>query len=269
MKIRQSQTILITGTSSGIGQTIATHLNTIGYNVIGTSRNPNPNAEIRQLKLDVTNEDLINDCIRTLKDEDITIDILINNAGIALAGTIEDTTIDEALNQMDTNYFGVVRMIKAFIPLMRENGVGKIINIGSLAGLFGLPFQGHYCASKYALEGLVESLRMELKPFNIKMCNINPSDFNTEITQHRKFAKTLSPHYTEQFNSTMKVYEEGEKDGPDPIKIAKLVEQLLDSKSSWKIRYVVGNFDQTRTVFLKRLLGSQIFEKLLLGYYKI
>ncbi len=110
---------------------------------------------------------------------------------------------------------------------------------------------------------------MELKPFNIKICNINPGDFKTNLTHNRKFANTLSSNYTDRFNSTMKGYEKSEQEGPDPIKIAKLAERLIESKSGWKIRYVIGNYDQTISILLKRILGDQIFEKILIKSFKI
>jgi len=269
MKKSNRETVLITGTSSGIGKSIANHLHSKGYHVIGSSRNPSNETEIRQLALDVTSDKSVDECIRILQRENIIVDILINNAGIAISGTIEDTTLEESFNQFNTNYFGVVRMIKAFIPHMRDNGGGKIINISSMAGLVGLPYQGHYSASKFALEGLVECLRMELKPFNIKMCNILPGDFKTPITNNRLYAKTLSTIYKEQYNNTMKVYLDGELGGGDPIKIAQLTEKLLKSQSSWKVRYIIGNAEQSISVFLKRILSQKSFEKMLLSSFKI
>ena len=269
MKNKTQSTVLITGTSSGIGQALAHHLRSKDYRVIGTSRNPKAQAEIRQLKLDVTNDASVQDCIKTLQEENIKIDVLINNAGIAMGGTVEDTTIKETKDQFETNYLGTVRMIKAIVPLMRTNEGGKIINISSMAGLMGMPFQAHYSASKFAVEGLTESLRTELKPFNIKVCNINPGDFKTSLTAHRKFSAKLSSCYESRFNSTITLYEKNEQDGPSPIKIAQLVERLLKQKSAWKIRYVVGSFDQTIAIWIKRILGPQLFEKILMKSFKL
>ena len=109
--------------------------------------------------------------------------MLINNAGYSIAGPIEETTIEEAKKQFEVNFFGVVRMINSVLPFMRKNGAGMIINICSIAGLIGVPYQGFYSASKFALEGLVEALRLEIQPFNITVINVDPGDYKTSFTK--------------------------------------------------------------------------------------
>jgi len=257
-----NKTILITGTSSGIGRAIAAHLSALGHTVIGTSRKPKRNnGSIPQLKLDVTDDSSVSACFDTIRHEYGHIDVLINNAGIVLAGSIEDSSMAEAQSQLDTNYFGVVRMIRYVIPMMRDQKDGLIINISSIAGMMGVPFQGHYAASKFAIEGLTETLRHELKPFNIRVTNINPGDFKTEITDNRWFAKSSSDAYQPQFQTVLEKYETGEREGADPILIAKLVEKLIIKKGTPHIRHVVGKFDQKIFMSLKRILGSRLFEK--------
>ena len=257
--------ILITGTTSGIGRTIALYLASMGHEVIGTSRSSTTDDDLPVMKLDVTDDLSVNNCIDLIKKKYGALDLLINNAGFALAGPIEETSISEAVQQFETNYFGVVRMIKGIIPLMRSNGGGLIINISSMAGLMALPFQGHYSASKFALEGLVEALRIELMPFKIKVVNINPGDFSTNIASNRKISDT----YEKRFRKTLKLYEKDEQSGADPIIIAHLIERLINKKTGHKVRYSIGNFTQTVTIPLKKILSSKLFEKMLIKTYKL
>ena len=256
--------ILITGTSSGIGAIIAAYLSKKGYNVIGTSRKGSTNTDngFKTLKLDVTNGESVENLIQEATKEFGDIDVLINNAGIGYSGPLEDMSIEVAKSQFETNYFGVVRMTQAVLPMMRKNNKGLIINIGSMLGLVGMPFQGHYAASKFALEGFMESLRLELTPFNIQATNICPGDFKSDFAKNRSVQQQVSADYQSQFNKLMEFYEKGEAEGADPIMIAKLVEKLIKKKKGHKIRYVVGKLEQTIYLPVKRVVGSSVFERL-------
>ncbi len=252
--------ILITGVSSGFGEATAHYLHTKGYSVIGTSRSPDKiAAPYKVVKLDVTNPEQI----RTVVQKIDGIDILMNNAGYALAGPAESTTYEEAKNQMDTNFYGPVELIKQVLPGMRERGGGLIVNISSIGGLMGLPFQSQYCASKFALEGFTEAIRMELKPFNIDVVNINPGDFKTGITANRLITKSMSDTYLSKFNKALKNFEKDEQNGSDPELVVKKIEKLISGTSRPKVRYLVGQPVQKLAVYLKRWLGSRIFEKIL------
>jgi short-subunit dehydrogenase len=280
-----TKTVLITGASSGIGKIIADHLNGVGYEVYGTSRKAVSTADnqpatagllaqsstctVPLLTLDVTSDASVEQLMQVLEEKKIKVDVLINNAGVGLAGPLENFTIEEAREQFETNFFGVVRMVNAFLPLMRKQGGGLIINIGSMAGLIGLPFQGHYSASKYALEGYLSALRMEVLPFNIKVFNINPGDFRTGFTANRRIIKKVDPVYQTKFNQLLKMYEHDENNGADPLLIAKKIEKLLFKVGGFKQRYVVGKFDQVIGVPLKRLLGDTLFEKVMMLFWKI
>lgn len=261
--------ILITGTTSGIGQVLANYLSEKGYTVIGTSRKQfAEKGAFRIFALDVTQAVAVEKLMEAVSKRVGKIDVLINNAGYGMAGPIEDTSIEEAKAQFETNYFGVLRMTKAVLPLMRKNGGGLIINMSSIAGLMGMPFQGHYAASKFALEGLTESLRMELKPFNIRVCNINPGDFKTNFASSRRLVAKVSPDYQERFQQVRDIYETDESNGADPILIAKLVERLIRAKGRPRIRYLVGHKMQVFSAKLKYWLGDNLFEKGLEDYWK-
>lgn len=264
-----SKTVLITGASSGIGRTIAEYLAQKGYQVIGTSRNGNVIANYDMIALDINNEQSVNMAIQTCLERYQKIDILINNAGFGICGAIEDTSIEEAKQQFETNFFGAVRMIKAVLPHMRERKQGLIINISSIGGLIGLPFQGFYSSSKFALEGLMEALRLEIKPFNISALNINPGDFKTGFTSNRRKTKVTSIHYQTALDTTLSIYERDEQNAPEPYEIGVLIEKLIKKGNNYKVRYLVGQLPQKMSITIKNLLGSKLFEKIIASTYKI
>jgi short-subunit dehydrogenase len=255
--------IVITGASSGIGKTVASHLAKLGHQVVGTSRYKEgifDNFEL--LKLDVTDNTSVEKFVQQIFERFTKIDVLINNAGYVISGPVENITIDEAKQQLDTNYFGVVRLTQKFLSHFRTNNNGKIINICSLAGQIGLPFQAHYSASKYALEGFTDALRLELTPFNIQVCNINPGDFSTNITTNRKITPYIVPVYKLQFENILDIYATEENNGANPEIIAKFINSLL-SKKKLKARYTVGKLSQTSAITFKRIFGAQIFERVM------
>lgn len=185
-----AKVVLVTGASSGIGQACAELLSARGHTVYGTSRKPPPEpARHRMLELDVTRDDSVQKAVATVLEEQGHLDVVVNNAGYALAGPIEDTSIEEARHQLDTNFFGVLRVCKAVLPSMRARGSGLIVNVSSLGGMVGLPFQGLYSASKFALEGLTESLRQEVAPFGVQVTLLQPGDVRTAITDNRVRAR--------------------------------------------------------------------------------
>jgi len=261
--------ILITGASSGIGGATARYLAGKGLRVYGTSRKAPLQDSPVNLAMDVTNAESVRDAVAHVLSAEGRIDVVVNNAGFSLAGAIEDTTIEEAKLQVDTNFFGVVRVVQAVLPHMRERRSGKIINISSLGGLVGMPFQAFYSASKFALEGLTEALRLELAPFGIEVVNVNPGDVRTPITANRiKAAAAGDGAYSEQFARTMKVYERDETNGAEPLLVAHLVERLINQKSPG-VRYLVGLRAQTMLTRLKHFIGSRRFEKMMMDHCRI
>lgn len=257
--------ILITGASSGFGKAMAEHLSKLGHNVIGTSRNPkSSNHGYAMHALDVTSDESVQQCVADAVKSIGQIDVLINNAGYGLGGPIEETPISEAKAQFDTNFFGVVRMNQAVLPIMKQQGHGLIINISSIAGIIGLPFQGFYAASKFALEGYTEALRMEIHPSPISITNICPGDFNTGFTAARSNPKNIGAEYLEKYNHIMKHYEDNEQNGPSPKKIAVLVEKIINKKGSLSVKYILGQPMERFAVKLKGVVGSRTFENIIL-----
>ncbi len=265
-----SKVILVTGASCGFGQLIAAHLASRGHRVFGTSRRVLPDTgQVRMLVLDVTDEVLVERAVAQVIAEAGRIDVLINNAGVGLCGAVEDTTLAEAQWQMDTNFFGPVRMIRAVLPHMRKHGSGRIITVSSLAGLAGLPFQPFYSASKYAIEGLNEALRLELTGSGIDATTLNPGDFKTGFTDARVFTQhARNGVNAAQLATTLAIYERDEQQGTDPRQVAELVARLIE-KPSLDVRYPVGSIGQRAGIFAKRLMPARLFEWLMKATYSI
>jgi short-subunit dehydrogenase len=175
-----SKVILITGSSSGIGKASAEYLAQQGHIVFGTSRYPGSYP-----KPDSYTVDSIQTAVDQIVEDKGRIDVLINNAGFGIAGAMENTSIGKAKEQFETNFFGTVRLIKSVLPIMRKQDSGLIINISSIGGLIGLPYQSMYSASKFAIEGLTESLYKELRSSNIKIVLVEPGDFKTRMLNYQ------------------------------------------------------------------------------------
>jgi NAD(P)-dependent dehydrogenase (short-subunit alcohol dehydrogenase family) len=190
--------VLITGASSGVGQSTARLLAQRGYRVFGTSRNPD-RAEITpgvdMLPLDVRADDSVRACVEAVFNRGGHPDVLINNAAYELAGALEELSSEEARAQFETNFFGVVRMINAVLPFMRQRKRGHIINVSSLSGLSAIPFLGIYSASKFALEGYTEALRHEVKPFNIHVSLTEAGFLRTPMMNNRQVGANRITEY--------------------------------------------------------------------------
>jgi len=263
--------VLITGGSSGIGKSIGELLKDKGFKVYGTSRNPSKSTNniFPIIALDVTKNDTIQDAISKIINNEGRIDILINNAGIGITGPLEETPDSEIKKAFDTNYFGPLNVIKAVLPFMRKQGGGLIINITSIAGYMGLPYRGIYSATKGALEITTEAFRMELKEFNIKMTNVAPGDFATNIAAGRYHAPVLedSP-YKKAYKNTLELMNKHVDEGKDPMVMARVIYKIIQ-KGNPRGHYRVGDLLQKFSVVLKRILPDKIYEKILLKHYKL
>ena len=188
-----NQVVIVTGASSGIGEATAQKLAAEGYQVYGGARSFEDSLKqyngFKTLYLDLSDSDSVKHFVSIVYADAGRVDVLINNAGSAIMGAIEDTSIDQAQKIFDVNVFGWQRIMQEVLPIMRKQNSGKILNVTSIAGIFGLPFRGWYSASKSALESLAESIRYEVEPFNIQVCSIRPGDVKTNIGAHRLVAE--------------------------------------------------------------------------------
>lgn len=263
--------VLITGASSGIGKSIGEYLSKQNFKVYGTSRNPAKisHPPFAMVALDVTKKETIAVAIEQIIAEEGKIDVLINNAGVGITGPIEETPDEEIAKAFETNYFGPIKVIKAVLPEMRKQNSGLIINVTSIAGYMGLPYRGIYSASKGALELTTEAFRMELKDFNIKMTNVAPGDFATNIAAGRYHAPVLedSP-YKEPYGNTLELMNEDVDAGKDPMVMAKAIHKIIQEKDP-RGHYKVGEALQKFSVGLKRILPDKVYEKMLLKHYKL
>ena len=224
--------VLITGASSGIGRCCAELLAARGCKVYGASRRPVAIAGVEPLAMDVTDDGSVLRAVAAVMDREGRVDVLVNNAGIAIAGALEDCCIADAKEQFDVNLFGALRVCRAVLPAMRRQRSGYIINIGSIGGLIAIPFQGLYSASKFALEGLSESLRLEVRDFGIQVVLIEPGDHRTALTCNRRFVE--SDVYRERFDcavARMACDEQGGPQRPQPF-----IFQFQPESESFKLR---------------------------------
>lgn len=267
----RGRVILVTGASSGIGEACARYLARQGNQVFGTSRRATAkrSALFEMLRMDVNEESSVHEAITTILEREKRLDVLVNNAGYSLAGAVENTSLEEAQVQFETNFFGVMRVCRAVLPAMRHQQHGYIVNISSIGGLISIPFQGLYCASKFALEGFTEALRGGVRPYGIQVVLIEPGDFHTSLTAHRQRAAgaaTNSP-YSDKFRQAVEVIEADEVSGPSPEGIARLLERIINTTAPG-LRYSIGPSSQRFAVALKKVVPYKLFEWLLLKHYR-
>jgi len=263
--MRNNQKIaLITGASSGMGRATALALAKQGFIVYAGSRTPEKlfniqSENIRPIKLDITNPTSIKESIGFIE----SIDVLINNAGYGLVSTVENVTEEEMFDQFNVNVFGLLRVCKMVIPKMRKQESGVIINISSFLGKIGLPLFTFYNASKYAVEGITDSLRYELKGFNIRVHSIMPGFFDTnfardnlvtnkqtfkENSPYIKMVSNLAPVIVDQINS-----------GNDTVEVAKMILNIIED-CSFPARKTAGD-KAKKFIPMRKELSDEDFER--------
>ena len=236
-----AKTILITGVSSGFGQALATEALAVGHRVIGTVRTPDALQAFETLDpqrafgylLDVTNVERINEVAAEIESSVGPIDVLVNNAGYGHEGILEESPLAEMRRQFEVNVFGAVAMIKAVLPGMRQRRCGHIINITSMGSFITLPGISYYCGSKFALEGISETLSKELAPFNIHVTAVAPGSFRTDWAGRSMVRTPRSiPDYDALFEPVRKTRKEksGHQLG-DPVKAAHAILKLIESQN--------------------------------------
>ena len=266
-----NKVVLITGGSSGIGKSIGEFLHLKGFVVYGTSRNPERvmNSVFPLIALDVRNSDSIQAAVAKIIAASGRLDIVINNAGVGITGPLEEIPTAEIRNNFETNFFGPIEVMKAVLPQMRSQKSGLIINITSIAGYMGLPFRSVYSASKGALGLITEALRMEVKSFGIKITNVAPGDFATNIASGRFHAPLLeNSAYEIPYGNTLKLMDEHVDSGSNPNEMAEAVYKIIQNPNP-KIHYKVGVFMQKFSIVLKRILPDKVYEKMLMNHYKL
>ena len=236
-----SQTILVTGASSGIGQSTARLLAERGFTVFGTARKPDASKRepFTMLALDVRSDESVRTCVDQVMAKAGRLDVLVNNAGYAMMGAAEETSVEEARAQFETNFFGIVRMVNAVLPGMRAAGAGKIINISSLAGNTAIPYSAFYSATKFAVEGYSESLWHEVRPFGVSVSLVEPGFVNTPIGEASPEAQRALSAYTVTRKRMLAKFGRSLKGGIAPEQVARRVLQVVESKSPG-LRYRVG-----------------------------
>lgn len=262
---------LITGASSGIGKATAELLADRGYRVYGTSRKPElQENKFTMLMMDVTEPVSIINAVSIILDREKGIDVLINNAGMGIGGAVEETEITLAQKQMNIVFWGGVQVTRFVLPIMRENKKGLIINMSSVGGKIGLPYQGFYSAAKFALEGVSEALSMEVKPFGIKVVLVEPGDMATRFTANREWAvnENIPSPYLNQLKITRECIEKDETGGKDPSMVAKKILCIIRKKNP-RFRYVVSDPLEKLAPALKNVIPFRLFEKLIASHYGI
>jgi short-subunit dehydrogenase len=268
-----NKVVLITGASSGIGKATATVLLQAGYTVYGAARRLDKMIDIESigvkvLSIDVADERSMIKGIQQIIDAEGRIDILINNAGFGSYGAVEDVPMNEARYQLEVNLFGLARLTQLVLPYMRKQQYGKIVNITSIGGRMATPLGGWYHASKFAVEGLSDSLRNEVRPFGIDVILIEPGGVKTEWADiAMNHLEEVSGHtaYSAITANAIKMSKNSAK-GADPLEIAVLIKKAVAAKKP-KARYVLGYMARP-ILFLKWLLSDSLFDKLIMSQLK-
>ena len=268
---------IVTGSSSGIGFETSLLLSRNGFFTYLTMRNLDKAKTISNIKqkeklsleilqLDVTNDKSVKEAINKIKYEQGRIDVLVNNAGYALVGPFEEISIKEFKEQFDTNVFGVIRVTQTVLPIMRRQKGGIIVNISSIAGKIGFPLTSAYVSSKFALEGLSESMAYELEQFGIKIILIEPGVIKTNFDKNLKIGKNVlidSSPYIEMTQKRISRFKPRFKDGLHPLEVAKVILKAITSDNHSELRYLVGS-DAFKLIDIRNNTSDKEFKKIVI-----
>lgn len=264
--------ILITGVSSGFGKAMALKLAAQGHKIYGVSRRVPEQTVLDALagyiSADLCKPETAREVVSQVLSAAGRIDVLINNAGAGIGGALEETgdAAMEALFQI--NFFAMTRLCRAVLPAMRAQRSGLILNFSSLGGVAGLPYQGAYSATKFAVEGYTEALRSEVKPFGVHVAMVEPGDFATGFTGNRTMATSGDSPYRAAHEAALKRIEADEQGGSSPDVLAKKVSKIIAARNP-KLRYTAGNPGECLLVKGRHLMGDRLFLFLLGKYYGV
>jgi NAD(P)-dependent dehydrogenase (short-subunit alcohol dehydrogenase family) len=274
MENRES-VIFVTGASSGIGNACATFFAKKGTRIYGTCRNPSSytlkaDEFFEMLPMDLSDDSSIAKAAEKVLAKEGRVDALVCCAGSGLVGAVEDIDLDEAQAAMDVNFFGTLRTIKAFLPSMREAGKGRIVIVGAIEGLVASPYQPIFSAAEFALEGLAQSLRMEVSRFGIEVGVIELASFRTAFGQRRRIAAAASETsaYRTGFENALGVVERDEVAGFDPLIASRAIYAMLNARRM-PIRKTAGRLSRRILAHSRRWLGTRAIERRLRGYYRL
>ncbi|UFJ42589.1 SDR family oxidoreductase [Brevibacillus humidisoli] len=268
----------LTGTSSGLGLLSAVALAQAGYHVIATMRNVQQHEQLlreatdvgvqQQIdcrQLDVTNRIAIQEVVSEILSHYGQIDVLVNNAGFALGGFVEEVSLDDWSEQMETNFFGLVAVTKAILPHMRARRQGTIINVSSISGQFGFPGYAPYVSSKYAVEGFSESLRLEMLPFGVHVVLVEPGAYKTSIwlKGFEQIGVSEYSPYRQRLAAILHYSRKSAETAGDPTEVARTIVRIAESRGP-KLRYPVGKGVRS-TIILKKLLPWKWIEAVVLS----
>jgi NAD(P)-dependent dehydrogenase (short-subunit alcohol dehydrogenase family) len=275
---RNKKIAIVTGSSSGIGLETSLLLARNGFYTYVTMRNLDKSKAITNLKqkeklslevlhLDVTTDESVKEAINKIINEQERIDVLVNNAGYALVGPFEELSIEEFKEQFETNVFGVIRVTQAVLPIMRRQRCGTIVNISSIAGKIGFPLTSAYVSSKFALEGLSESMAYEVEQFGIKIILIEPGVIKTNFDNNLKIGKRVTidhnSSYAEMTQKRISRFKPRFESGSPPIEVAKVILKAITSKNLSELRYLVGN-DAFKLMEIRNNISDKKFQKLVM-----
>jgi len=257
-----AKVVLITGASAGIGRACADRLHESGWTVAGASRRGSSTGGWTPMVMDVDRDESVRDGVATILAQHSRLDAVIACAGWGLAGAVELTPMADAKDQLETNFFGAVRVVREALPIMRRQGGGRIVLVSSIGGVIGIPFQAFYSASKFAMEGYGEALAYEVAPFGIQVTLVEPGNVRTDFTSSRRDVETgdADDVYGAAVTKAVSLMEKDEANGVEPDDVAIVVARVLTSRRPRR-RVSVGKMDERVGIMGKRLLPYRFFER--------
>ena len=257
---------IVTGGTSGIGRATALALQEHGYTVYELSRRAEGMPDIRHIVADITKEETLQAAVEQVLAVEGRLDLVVNNAGFGISGAIEFTDTQEAQRLFDTLFFGMVRMNRCVIPLMRQQGHGRIVNISSVAAPVPIPFQAYYSAGKAAINAYTMALANELRPFGVTVCAVMPGDIKTGFTAARHKIIDGDDIYQSRIGRSVQRMEHDEQTGMDPAKVGRYIAAVASREGSHHPLYAT-RIDYKFFVFLTKVLPARFLNWLIYQLY--